>query len=175
MIPDLEFKTLEAEMWAYGRQVQSRYRAALAQKGINASSKLSSTAEPVVKHKGSEYTLFMRLQDYWKWVEDGTRELAGHNMGKMAPLSPFISWVRAKGIPLRGKKIETVAKTIRIKISRGLPPNALSRRVVSGTIPKNVLKSATEDADEAQARMEAAAGRDIQDWLTQLMESINEE
>ena len=171
MIPDLEFKTLEAEMWAYGRQVQSRYRAALAQKGINASSKLSSTAEPVVKHKGSEYTLYMRLQDYWKYVEYGTRELAGRPMGRFAPLSPFIAWVRAKGIPLNGKKINSVAYAIAYKISRGIP----SRGIRSGTIPKEVLKSATDDADEAQARMEAAAGRDIEAWLTQLMESINEE
>lgn len=174
MIPELEFKELEKEMWAYGYEVQSRYRAALVSKRISASSKLYQTAEPIVKQKGSVYTLYMRLQDYWKYVEYGTREMAGRPMGRFAPIAPFISWVRAKGIPLNGKKIESVAYAIAIKISRGLPPGAVSRRVVSGTIPKNVLRDATLDKDEATMRMEAAAGEDIQRWLKDLIESINE-
>lgn len=172
MIPDLEFKRLEAALWEYGSEVQTRYRAALASKGINASSKLSSTAQPVVQRKGDVFTLYMRLQDYWKYVEYGTRELAGRQMGKMAPLAPFVSWVRAKGIPLRGKKIEAVANAIRLKISRGLPPFDLPKRVVSGTIPKEVLQSATSDSDQATAQMERAAAEDIRIWTEEMMEEL---
>ena len=171
MIPELQFTRLEKEMWAYGYEVQARYRAALTAKRINASSKLYKTAQPIVKQTGSIYTLYMRMEDYWKYVEYGTRELAGRPKGKFPPLSPFVSWVRQKGIPLNGKKLTSVAYAIATKIGRGIP----SKGILSGTIPKNVLREATLDKDEATMRLEAAAGQDIQDWLTELMESINRE
>lgn len=154
------WKHLTEQLWAYGLEVRDRYRRALSARGIDASGRLSRTAAPVVKSKENVFTLYLRLQDYWKWVEYGTRTAVGHQQGKRPPVAPFVAWVKAKGIPYGPKGPLPVAYAVAWKVWK------------TGTLPKNVLGQATYDTETAEKRLERAALDDIELWLAQLIDNI---
>lgn len=69
------------------------------------------------------------------WVHNGTRKAAGHPMGRMPPLEPFIGWVKRnmtivgavgvfKALPGRGgrrprkEEVVAVAEAVRMKVWR---------------------------------------------------------
>lgn len=153
MSQEIHFRRLNALLWTYGYEVRDRYRNELARNKINATGKLSQTAEPVVKDEGNAYTLYLRLEDYWKYVEYGTRLAAGHAMGNRPPIAPFISWVRAKGIPVGSRGVIPTAYAIANKVWK------------TGTLPKRVLQTATYDIDHWNGKLERAASEDLQEWM----------
>ena len=174
----IDYRHLKEELWNYGREVQTRYRNLLAQKGINASSKLSSTATPVLEEKGSDLILSLRLQDYWRWVEYGTRAGAGHGKGKFPPVAPFIDWMQAKGLSPKPMRIEIKRKTLPPRVVMVTPKPAqaaylIARKVWNtGTIPKNVLGQATWDTDAETEKLERALAEDIRIWLDDVLKEL---
>lgn len=156
----IEYTHLKEAMEAYGWEVTRRYRSALASKGIDATTKLSSTAHPMLRQTGGIFTLYLALQDYWKYVEYGTRAAAGHAQGNRPPVAPFVAWIRAKGIPYKGNSPLPLAYAISHKVWK------------TGTVPKNVLGPCTYDVEMVAQRFQDAAEQDTMEAWQQIFEDL---
>lgn len=164
---DIQFTRLEAVLNAYGEDVATRYRQKLDEAGKNATSALRDTLRPYVERDGDIYTVYLALQDYWKYLERGTRMQGPYRQqGKFPPLAPILAWVQAKPvIPYMGSngKIPTqrqLAFLIARKIWR------------DGTRPFWFLRDSLAEAGDIQERVEAAIHEDIAQWIKDLIDSI---
>lgn len=86
------------------KAVVDLYRNELADDGINASGKLSKTAQTIVEFDGRHLLVYLELEDYWKFVEYGRRA------GKMPPINAILNWIKVKQIvprPINGKIPDT--------------------------------------------------------------------
>lgn len=150
---EIQFIHLEAVLEDYGRRITEEYKAELDAAGKVATSKLRDTVRYYVAHREDSYVLRLALQDYWKWIEYGTRTAVGHNRGKFPPLKPFIEWVQAKHIPLEGKTIERKAA----QVAAGV--------YWHGTRPFYFLTKAMPDEGEVMDRIKKAIAEDLADWV----------
>lgn len=85
---ELDLKPIEK----ISKAVVDLYRSELADKGINASGKLSRTAQSIVEFNGRHLLVYLELEDYWKFVENGRRA------GKMPPIDAILNWIKVKPI-----------------------------------------------------------------------------
>lgn len=103
----------------------------LKQQNINASSKLSQSLKSVVKQKGKWIEISISLEDYWKYIEYGTRP-------HFPPIQAIRKWIDVKPIlprPMKGKlpTRDQLAFLIARKIS------------IVGTRPKPFLNKTISD------------------------------
>lgn len=102
----------------------------LAQQNINASSKLSKSLKSVVKQKGKWIEISISLEDYWKYVEYGTRP-------HFPPIQAIRKWIDVKPIlprPMKGKlpTKDQLAFLIARKISKvGTRPKPFLNKTIS--------------------------------------------
>lgn len=95
------FKTtyLELVLGEMAEAVKAGYIANLQRHGHSASGNLTSTITTQVEKDGDWYEVSLNLQDYWAYVEDGTR---GRQTGlpgrKDPPVAPIYQWIAVKGI-----------------------------------------------------------------------------
>lgn len=85
---ELDLKPIEK----ISKAVVDLYRSELADNGINASGKLSRTAQSIVEFNGRHLLVYLELEDYWKFVENGRRA------GKMPPINAILNWIKVKPI-----------------------------------------------------------------------------
>ena len=156
---EIEFPHLEALLNEYGKQITAEYKAQLDAEGKNATSQLRDTLGYFVTHSGSVYTLRLLLQDYWKWIEYGTRTAVGHARGKFPPLKPFVEWVQAKAIPLQGKTIEQKAR----QVAAGV--------YWHGTRPFYFLTKEMPDEGEVMEKVKKAVEEDFEDWIRTIIDN----
>lgn len=157
----LEYRHLEEALSAYGREVAERYKGALDAHGKNATRRLRESVRPVLERTEEAFTLKLALEDYWKYLERGTR-LQGpyRQQGKFPPLRPFVQWVQDKGLPLRGKSVEAVARAVAYKVWR------------DGTRPLWLLRESLGEEPEVRERMQAAVRADLEDWINAEMAEV---
>ena len=74
-------------------EILGRYKNALNESGHYASGKLANTAKAVIKWDGKVFELFFNLQEYWKYLENGTRP-------HFPPISAIEEWIKVKRIVL---------------------------------------------------------------------------
>lgn len=103
----------------------------LKQQNINASSKLSQSLKSVVKQKGKWIEISISLEDYWKYIEYGTRP-------HFPPIQAIRKWIDVKPVlprPMKGKlpTKDQLAFLIARKIS------------IVGTRPKPFLNKTISD------------------------------
>lgn len=159
MTEGLEYNNLTAMLEEYGRQIVAAYRAKLDADGRNASGKLRDTLESFVKRDGDVFSVWLKLQDYWKYLERGTRWQGPYaEQGKFPPLAPFVSWVQKKGIPLQGRSVEQVARGVAFNVWR------------FGTPPHWYLRDTLAEAQDITERCREAIIQDIQDWLQAIID-----
>lgn len=102
----------------------------LAQQNINASSKLSNSLKSVVKQKGKWIEISISLEDYWKYIEYGTRP-------HFPPIQAIRKWIDVKPVlprPIKGKlpTRDQLAFLIARKISRvGTRPKPFLNKTIS--------------------------------------------
>lgn len=102
----------------------------LAQKNINASSKLSKSLKSIVKQKGKWIEISISLEDYWKYVEYGTRP-------HFPPIQAIRKWIDVKPVlprPINGKlpTPDQLAFLIARKISKvGTRPKPFLNKTIS--------------------------------------------
>lgn len=102
----------------------------LAQQNINASSKLSKSLKSVVKQKGKWIEISISLEDYWKYIEYGTRP-------HFPPIQAIRKWIDVKPIlprPMKGKlpTKDQLAFLIARKISKvGTRPKPFLNKTIS--------------------------------------------
>lgn len=164
---EMRYMHLEEALRAYGQEVADRYRDKLVAEGKNATSSLYNSVRPYLETKEGGYTLYLALQEYWKYLERGTR-LQGpfKQQGKFPPLAPFRDWIKAKGIvPYRGKdgRIPTPAQLAFL----------IARKVWrDGTRPFWFLRDSLAPEQEVEQRMSAAVRQDIEDWINATLQEI---
>lgn len=83
---------LEAILRELGENVKKGYIQKLKDHGRpTQENTLASTVEVVVDHSGTQYTVSLNLQDYWKYVEEGTRP-------HWPPPQAIMHWIEVKPV-----------------------------------------------------------------------------
>lgn len=115
-------------------EILGRYKNALNESGHYASGKLANTAKAVIKWDGKVFELIFNLQDYWKYLENGTRP-------HFPPISAIEEWIKVKRIvpTARSGKVPTT-KQFALLIARGISKN--------GTKPTKTLQKTIDGADD---------------------------
>lgn len=160
-VSEIRWDNLNAVLDTYGQEVVRKYREKLAAAGKSASGELANTLHYYIERKGDVWTLWLALQDYWKYLERGTR-LQGpwHKQGKRPPLAPFVSWVQNKGIPLQGKKVEQVAWAVATKVWK------------NGTRPFWFLRDSIAELPGIEDRVDEAIKQDLEDWMQDILAEL---
>lgn len=104
------FKNLYAALEAYGEEVRQLYQLRLISEDKRATGNLINTVESFVVSNGEEFIVTFRLQDYFKYVEEGISP-AGKYGNPSWKAYPFIlNWIRVKPVlprPLSNGKLPT--------------------------------------------------------------------
>ena len=83
------------------KEITNLFAAALKDKleenGSNATHQLSNSIKDIVKFDGKYLTVYIQLEDYWKWVENGRKA------GKFPPVDAIKKWITIKPVIPRGK------------------------------------------------------------------------
>lgn len=89
---DLRFDNLQAVLNQYGEQLISLYRQKLLQTNTDATGTLGNTLNYIVETNEGLFELSLRIQDYWKYVEEG------RGPGKYPPINDIKNWIRVKPV-----------------------------------------------------------------------------
>lgn len=157
----LNFENVRQVLEDYADFVTAEYRGNLSRSGRNASGKLSSSVRAYVESGERWYEVRMRLEEYWKYVENGTRP-------HWPPVDAILRWVEIKPViprPDSRGRIPTpkqLAYLIARKISR------------VGTQGKPDLAEAEEQANARfMARLEEALQADAGAYITRVFRDNN--
>lgn len=158
----ITFDHLRAVLEDYGRAVAEQYKANLVRDGRPASGKLEKSITTHVEREGRFFVVQMDLEEYWKYIEHGTRgRKTGNPTRKFPPVDKLLQWIQVKpGFPrpatLEGKLKE--ARRIAGKIywygSKGAPS----------------LQDAKETVTRSwRDRLEEALQHDIYDYILKVL------
>lgn len=86
------FENLKNVLEEMGEKLIQIYQGKLDGNDKNASHKLRDTLDWAIDIDGSRYELWLSLQDYWIYVENGRKA------GKMPPISAIEEWIRVKPV-----------------------------------------------------------------------------
>ena len=119
-----------------------------------ATGQLISTAKVVVGFDGRYFEISFMLQDYWKYLENGTKP-------HWPPVDAIENWVRAKKLVPRAIKGKVpTTKQLAFLISRGISKK--------GTEATKALSDSIDQSDEVLERM-------VEVITAQLQEEIDKE
>ena len=121
----------------------------IANNGSNASGKLSNSIKGIVKMNGKYLTVSLSMEDYWKYIEYGTRP-------HFPPVDKIKEWIRVKPIlprPLSNGKLPTndqLAFLIGRKISKvGTKPQPfLQKSITEFDLVSKIYKIVTEEIEK---------------------------
>lgn len=84
---------LEAILKEYGENVKKGYQQKLKDHGrpTQYHNQLATNITVIVEHSGTRYAVYLELEDYWKYVESGTRP-------HWPPPSAILEWIRVKPV-----------------------------------------------------------------------------
>lgn len=129
---------ITGDMRNIGKELLERYKAAIAEN--RASGKLSDSAKVRVKMNGKYLEVIFTLQDYWKYIETGTKP-------HWPPVSAIEQWVRIKPIVPRPSKDGKIPSTKQMAY-------LISRKISKvGTKPTWALKGVVDSSDDLTKRM----------------------
>lgn len=150
----IEFKHLQEALVQYAKAIEDQYKTNLEQSGRRATGNLITSINTKVDLNGNEYEVLLQLEDYWKYIEFGTKP-------HFPPVSKILEWVKIKPIlptPMKNGKLPTeeqLAWMIAKKIDR------------VGTEGKPDLEEALEEVDY-NAIIEEALDADIMESLDEI-------
>lgn len=144
----------------YGRALRDRYKESLrVNNRPTQRNTLAGTAEYLVDVGEVSFEVSLRLQDYWKYVEEGTRP-------HWPPPSVIREWVEVKPVlprPLADGKLPTV-RQLAFLIGRKIAKK--------GTAGTHDLEQSIEAIEESYLqRIDAAIERDVRDHVDVLLAS----
>ena len=148
-----EFSNLKKALEDYMNEVSRIYKGKLNADGHKATGKLIGSIKATVIIGATEYTGELRLEDYWKYIEYGTKP-------HWPPKQALIKWIQAKPI---------IPRAI-----NGIKPNndqlafLIGRKISkTGTQPGGELGSTIEEVNRAfKPRLESALEADLAGELT---------
>lgn len=116
------FENLLQVLYEYGEAVRDIYKDRLLADGKRATGKLIKNVQAFVAYEGTEAVVYLQLEDYWKYVENGRKP------GRWPPRQKILDWIRIKPIlprPNENGKLPTqeqLAFLIQRKIgTKGIP------------------------------------------------------
>ena len=150
----LEYPHLAEVLREFADYFRNNYEQRLIGHDRYATGELLESIRTEVRAGGTTYEVVVHLRDYWKYIEDDTRP-------HFPPPDALLRWVQVKPtLPrpfiLNGKEVshKSLAYIIGRKISR------------VGTKGTHDLADAKKDTmDTFKARVRAALGHDVRDWI----------
>lgn len=123
-----ENTNIQRVLEALGDQIIDVYRRKLYEGGTNATGLLGNSLSCIVKTEDGIYDLYLSLQDYWKYVENGRQP------GKFPPMDVIRQWIQVKPVipDARTGKLPTIDQ-LTFLISRSI--------AINGIQPKNYLEN----------------------------------
>lgn len=145
----------------FAEDTATRYRGNLTRDNSNASGKLFSSVACRVEQDGTAFLVIMRMEDYWRYLEEGTRP-------HWPPVSAILKWIQVKPViprPDANGRIPT-QKQLAFLISRKIA------RV--GTEGRHGLRDARlQSFDLFRERLAEALAMDVQDsFISSLREQL---
>lgn len=159
------FDNLRAVLEEYGKAVAEQYKANLKRDGRPASHKLENSITTRVRTDNGDFVVEMDLEEYWKYIEYGTKGwLTGNTSRKFPPVSAILEWIRVKPViprPDANGRIPT-EKSLAFLIGRKIRD--------FGTRGKSDLTEAKMQTEAAwRERIEQALGRDLQYYIRKVL------
>lgn len=106
----------------------------LSNNNTDASGKLSKSIKGIVKQSGKWVTISIQMEDYWRYVEDGTKP-------HFPPIDAIKKWISVKPVlprPLKNGKLPTTNQLAYL----------IGRKIAKkGTLPQPFLKPTLTDFD----------------------------
>ena len=113
--------------------VANDYKYELALQGVNATGELSNVEFEVFIGEG-QYKIYLILEDYWKFVENGRKP------GSFPPVNKIMDWIKVKPIlprPMANGKLPTT-KQLTFMIGYSIKENGIpARPILANTLEKN--------------------------------------
>ena len=151
----ITFSHLQEALAQYAQAISDRYKQNLENSGRRATGQLITSVNTVVVVNENEFEIQLQLDDYWKFIEYGTKP-------HIPPVSKILEWVKVKQIlptPMANGKLPTeqqLAWMIAKKIDR------------VGTEGSNDLEHTMEEVDY-EAIIEEALDKDILGCLDEIL------
>ena len=131
-----------------------RYKQSIKDSGHSASGDLANTARYITKWNGKYFELYFKLQDYWRYLENGTKP-------HFPPIEAIERWITVKLIiPTTNSGKIPSTKQLAFLIARGISKN--------GTKPTKLLQQTVDGADDLINLI-------VDEIVKQLQEEINKE
>lgn len=97
----IQFPYLEQALQSFGERAVAYYQQELIAKKKNSSYKLAKSLDYIYERDGSTYSVSIKLEDYWKYIEYGIAP-AGKYKNPQFKAFPFIlEWIKVKPIAPR--------------------------------------------------------------------------
>ena len=113
--------------------VANDYKYELALQGVNATGGLSDVEFEVFIGEG-QYKIYLFLEDYWKFVENGRKA------GSFPPVNKIMDWIKVKPIlprPMANGKLPTTNQ-LTFMIGNSIKENGIpARPILANTLEKN--------------------------------------
>lgn len=145
----------------YGKAVAEQYKSNLRRDGRPASGRLEQSITTHVEVDGGDYVVQMDLEEYWKWIERGTKgRLNGNPSRKFPPVSAIERWISIKPS---------------LPVPQGLTPQQFARKIAGkiywyGTEGKPSLEDAKADVTAAwRDRIEQALQHDMYNYIRKVL------
>ena len=161
----LTFENTLAVLAEYGEAVAAAYIANLKRDKRPASGALIQSIKTHVKVEGGDFVVQMDLEDYWKYIEYGTKGwFTGNTSRKMPPVSTILKWSEIKPVIPRPD-----AKG-RIPSPRSLA-FLIARKIRNfGTKGRADLTEAKMTTEAAwRERIEEALGHDLEHYIRKVL------
>ena len=86
------FENLMQVLWEYASSVKELYKGRLTADNKKATGNLINSVDTFVVYQGTEFLVTLKVEDYYKWVEEGRKP------GKFPPVDKILEWIKAKPV-----------------------------------------------------------------------------
>lgn len=165
------FENIMMALDDYGQAVADLYKKRLLADDKKATGKLIDSVETVIAYKGTEFVVYLKLEDYWKYVEKGRRKGK-----KMPPVDAILEWIKVRHILPRPKTLKRggTSKTPFEKQQRSLA-FAISKSIAKNGIPAgNQLKDTIESINAQYLPiLQEALNKDWTKYSIKIFKNVN--
>lgn len=88
----INWTNLQEVLTEYAERLRNQYQDNLIMDDKLASGKLLNSVEYLIEKGGNEISVALKLEDYWKWVENG------RGPGKFPPMDKILDWIKVKPV-----------------------------------------------------------------------------
>lgn len=153
----INWTNLQEVLTEYAERLRNQYQDNLIMDDKLASGKLLNSVEYLIEKGGNEISVSLKLEDYWKWVENG------RGPGKFPPMDKILDWIKVKPVipDERSGRLPT-EKQLAFLIGR-----KISEEGVEGT--NDLQKAVDEITEQYEELIGLAIDADLNDSMDVIM------